>query len=339
LLPAVQQAREAARKTQCKNNLKQLALALQNYHDVANCFPYLKQQNSMSPSPPFYPSAPSEDFQNGVTLHILPLIDQDAAYNQYNFGLTSRVAEQTTSLNRKFATYICPSDQDKNILPFAPAQGSANPIPSNPQTSYSVNGGTVPCVFWAWGSLPGTSPAPGFVPCNGPFRIPGFERNTSINSIADGTSKTVSFGETSMFIGQSDRFQPNFIQVRVFSNTGSVPTSDNWYRVPSVAFTIPRINSGPLVASSPSGAGGAPCITKPNTQYPYACDNWISEPDISNTGQRGEVGQFGFRSMHAGGCHFALLDGSVQFFQSSIDRNVYAAYGTAALGDGGGADF
>lgn len=73
LLPAVQQAREAARRTQCRNNLKQLGLAIHNYHDSHNCFPpayILTLSPNLNASP--------------YSIHILPYIDQAPLYNQWN---------------------------------------------------------------------------------------------------------------------------------------------------------------------------------------------------------------------------------------------------------------
>ena len=75
LLPAVQQAREAARRSQCKNNLKQLGLAIHNYHDTANVFPV---QTSYGPAVSYHWS---------WIVMILPYIDQASRYNQANFSL------------------------------------------------------------------------------------------------------------------------------------------------------------------------------------------------------------------------------------------------------------
>ena len=79
LLPAVQQAREAARRTQCKNNLKQLGLALQNYHDIYNLFP--GHATGPSSFPPGYNL-------NGMVA-LLPMIDQAPRYNQISGNVTA----------------------------------------------------------------------------------------------------------------------------------------------------------------------------------------------------------------------------------------------------------
>jgi len=83
LLPAVQQAREAARRTQCKNNLKQMGLALHNYHDVANTFPpgWISTW-AQSPTPASYPGD-----SWGWPVFLLPYMDQGNIYNQINFNV------------------------------------------------------------------------------------------------------------------------------------------------------------------------------------------------------------------------------------------------------------
>src|SRR5581483_8700238 len=79
LLPAVQQAREAARRTQCKNNLKQLGLALHNYHDNFNTFPPGGVNGT----------AATSNYQGwGWSIMLLPQIDQAPLYNQINFSLS-----------------------------------------------------------------------------------------------------------------------------------------------------------------------------------------------------------------------------------------------------------
>ena len=81
LLPAVQQAREAARRTQCRNNLKQLGLAIHNYHDNFNMFPRMVQGPAIN-------STRGDEWRNySAHAMILPYVDQAPLYNQLNFNL------------------------------------------------------------------------------------------------------------------------------------------------------------------------------------------------------------------------------------------------------------
>jgi prepilin-type N-terminal cleavage/methylation domain-containing protein len=97
LLPAVQQAREAARRTQCRNNMHQLGLALHNYHDAHRCFP----------AGSFGQMAGADD---GWSLHcmILPFMDEAAVYNAINFD-SSRSPGNITAAGQILAQFLCPS--------------------------------------------------------------------------------------------------------------------------------------------------------------------------------------------------------------------------------------
>lgn len=102
LLPAVQQAREAARRTECKNKLKQIGLALHNYHDTYNQFP----QGSFSNGP-----------RLSWHVSILPYIDQGPLYNQIDFNqLNYNHASYTTLFNpTRIPAWLCPSAHSRNI--------------------------------------------------------------------------------------------------------------------------------------------------------------------------------------------------------------------------------
>jgi len=99
LLPAVQQAREAARRTQCKNNMKQIGLSLHNYESTSNCWPIGS----------FFPFATVPNWR----LQIFPYFDQAALYNQLDFTQSFAGNASTTNTNilakRVLATYVCPS--------------------------------------------------------------------------------------------------------------------------------------------------------------------------------------------------------------------------------------
>jgi prepilin-type N-terminal cleavage/methylation domain-containing protein len=113
LLPAVQQAREAARRTQCRNNMHQLGLALHNYHDTHRCFPPLAVKGLLVGS--YYKRmAPAH-------VMILPFLDESSLYNSWNFGHSSHhwYPPNTDGLSNTtvgisvMAQYQCPSDIDQ----------------------------------------------------------------------------------------------------------------------------------------------------------------------------------------------------------------------------------
>ncbi len=179
LLPAVQQAREAARRSQCKNNLKQLGLALHNYHDTHNVFPPGYQtgasggwRSSDTPKP---------DNQSGPGMHTLPFIDQAPLYNLIAARQKVAVAGPwhldtgTGSLSELAKTiipaHICPSDPMGGINTKMSNFGKSNYVPSG-----------------------GSNTAPINTTANGIFF-----RNSSIRmrDITDGTSNTILYGEKS----------------------------------------------------------------------------------------------------------------------------------------------
>src|SRR4051812_15541458 len=117
LLPAVQQAREAARRSQCKNNLKQLGLGLHNYHDQANMFPL----GSIGTGADIL-SVPRRPF----TVGLLPHIDQANLYNLFVFDSASYAFQNAAVAPKVVPVFVCPSDGN-----------AKNPKPSN-VTGYSV---------------------------------------------------------------------------------------------------------------------------------------------------------------------------------------------------------
>ncbi len=103
LLPAVQAAREAARRAQCTNNLKQMGIALHNYHDAVGAFP------------PGLMSRPASDGSNtgpgwGWGAMLLPEVEQSAVYNAINVNLPIESVANSTARLTKISAYICPSD-------------------------------------------------------------------------------------------------------------------------------------------------------------------------------------------------------------------------------------
>ncbi len=120
LLPAVQQAREAARRAQCKNNLKQVGLALHNYHEIANGFP-AGWIGVNATGQPFV------DGGNGWgwAARILPQIDQGPLYNKLNFSLPVTDASNATIRTTTLPAYRCPSDIGDLVWTITDSGGTA----------------------------------------------------------------------------------------------------------------------------------------------------------------------------------------------------------------------
>jgi len=182
LLPAVQQAREAARRTQCRNNLKQIGLALHNYHDAFNSFPM-----GYCAGMPWVDGATDTANGWGWSALILPQLDQAPLYSQLNFSLP---VQNSTGIQTSIPAYLCPSDITPNG-PVAIKNGAGSTLTSAAVCSYAaVTGGDESdvCV----GYIPSTSTA-----SVGTTALGVFYRNSSVRmaDIIDGTTHTILVGE------------------------------------------------------------------------------------------------------------------------------------------------
>lgn len=178
LLPAVQQAREAARRTQCKNNLKQLGLALHNYHDTHNRFPPTQIMVHYTGPNNTNPVARNHTWMS----LILPYIEQSALYNSINFSapmhdpatkIFQTLSTGETIVSRQIPGLTCPSD---------PGFGGGISKHGLAHTNYAGNMG------WDWHYR-----GPDIY--QGPFQ--NGSEGTRITDIKDGTSNTIALAEVS----------------------------------------------------------------------------------------------------------------------------------------------
>ncbi|MCH2200341.1 MAG: DUF1559 domain-containing protein [Fuerstiella sp.] len=170
LLPAVQQAREAARRTQCKNNLKQIGLALHNYLDANTKFP-----------PAFVSDINHDNTPGGewsVHARIMPFLEQANLYNTADLSLAYGDAANQGIATQRVATYLCPSElQDTTRL--------SGGVPIHYPVSYGYNGGT-------WQVWDNTAQTPG----NGAFTT---NHAFLPRDFPDGMSNTLGFSEVKAY--------------------------------------------------------------------------------------------------------------------------------------------
>jgi prepilin-type N-terminal cleavage/methylation domain-containing protein len=178
LLPAVQAAREAARRSQCQNHLKQIGLALHAYHEVLGSFPmgYVARRNV-----DHYATSPGW----GWAALILPQLEQGPLYNASNMDLPIEYSANLTSRTTALGVYICPSD--RNTGPFTSIRNDGSPIVEAQTISYAGNSGQE---AWVSGQNVEIDHAPDRT--NGLFL-----RNVVVRlgDVTDGTSQTFAVGE------------------------------------------------------------------------------------------------------------------------------------------------
>jgi prepilin-type N-terminal cleavage/methylation domain-containing protein/prepilin-type processing-associated H-X9-DG protein len=319
LLPAVQAAREAARRSQCVNNLKQLGIAIQNYTD------------SRGSLPPTTGSAPYSDYAGNnfsMKVHLLPFLEQNTVYNSINqsfywndstYGYVNATVG-STAIN----TLLCPSDGN-----------------STGQT-ISVNGTGKPTAMTNYGNNIGTCRTFNGNVFDGPAYVLG---NTSVGStltlasIQDGTSNTVIFSEWVKGTGTNKAgLGQIYVASSAFSTSGPVPKL-----VGSLGQSMQTVSatcqSSTTFLTSPNGyvkgyaymehtngfGGGYSHLNTPNKK---AC--WFSSDSGVYPSDRSLVGA---SSNHSGGVNCGFLDGSVKFMKDSVSYQTWGSVATYAGGE------
>jgi prepilin-type N-terminal cleavage/methylation domain-containing protein/prepilin-type processing-associated H-X9-DG protein len=340
LLPAVQAAREAARRVSCINNLKQIGIALHNYHEVNDAFP--------SGGLPMYTPNVNTDNNAGPSAHarLLLFLEQQSLYNALNWNLAvindnnppgngyGPYANSTVTITR-LAGFICPSDTP----PAWNLTSASNPLPN-----YRAPGNSY---FASLGSSLEFASQQSSGPPNGPFSYIGvLGRTIGIRDVRDGTSNTIGFGEWEIGDGNSNVVTlPNDIVfigslpagtarnngTLIMPNPTLVASFPAWVQSCSAALTTDRTGHTSALGEAwifdIAGVTFGNLLQPPNPDTPN-CD---SSSVASNTLQ--SPGMWGLSSHHPGGANVLMLDGSVKFLKDSTSAQALWALGSIAQGE------
>ena len=337
LLPAIQAAREAARRSSCISNLKQFGIALQNYHDALKRFP---------PGGCVNPAAAANVYASPHAM-MMPYFEEDSLHNLYNqkqewFMQAPQVAAAVIPI------FTCPSNSGDNPMPdtqlvfIIDALVPGNSF-LNDQTFGTTNYAFCKGVTDAW-SLPpyGNRTKAPFYSERGLF---DFNWSVPIRKITDGTSSTIALGEGA----HGDAWRVS----------GAIHPGDNRYasagglgatRTSYMAW----INAEPSFLIGPSLGvylySGLACTLEPLNKNPVT-SAWVNAAALTRDGSKSlpgaegtktptscvAVGMFcgqhvspNFRSDHPGGGNFLFADGSVHFFSEDIDMLLYQQLSTMA---------
>ena len=308
LLPAVQAAREAARRMRCANNLKQIGLGLHNYHATHHCFPRMQTATGIFKGIKTGPGQYCSFYTR-----LLPYLEESALYESLNFDVEQVPVPGTiyhpsnrTVAGTTLAVFLCPSD--------------ASPYPASGGTSYRGNAG-VGAKF----NTSVESPESG----TGVFSITPIQ--TSAASIVDGLSHTAAVGERLRGSGRLEGGSPE----RDYGELAHYPkavylsadTALGWCRVAAndPRFPFPEYTKGGRTWFLAGMYYTSYChAQEPNGPIPdglAAVDTVFPSLGVTTA-----------RSWHVGGVNTLMADGSVRFVSESIERRAWRALGTR---DGG----
>jgi len=330
LLPAVQAAREAARRTQCQNNLKQWGLALHNYHDTNGALPRMEfrwqgMYGAGETAWPGFPPTADGEANTDLSIHtrLFPYIEQGAFVAEHADALREPLYTAKTGLNMNLdplldyvcPMLVCPSDSETKIQTRATSgpDGNVRPVAA---TNYVFCNGT------------GTGPfceIAAVTTDDGLFS----RRTTDMSMMADGTSNTLVVSES--LVAQSN----------------SAPTTDRkfWNRIlmldvvvgggPNGWEDIDLLQVAQSASSAPSGGSrGFPWISSRGTSTGFSTyyvpnagipGNWIRGAANSNYNFSG--------SDHIGGVGAGFGDGSVRFVSNNVTLTIWRAMSTCSGGE------
>ena len=306
LLPAVQSAREAARRSQCVNNLKQIGLGLHNYHSVHGSFP-------LGASYGYYNEWNRTDWNNwSASALLLPFMEQQPMYNAANFNWAPEWSANlayfinSTVSNTRLNNFICPSDGNAGRATWL--------------NNYYASIGTS-----SW-NLPGNNETSGVI---------GHWRAYGLQNVPDGSSNTIAFSESLVN-------SPKGIAIKG-KGTGNVSGTTTQSRYDISEMGIAAVQADLQICTtkfqSAGGVGNGPGSKWAVGALGYSIFNTIVPPNGGGTikwsacrvgccVQAQHAHWVNAMSNHPGGVNACMADGSVRFIKDSIRYQTWWALGT-----------
>ena len=309
LLPAVQASREAARRTQCTNALKQLALAAQSYHDSLRSFPsgmLLAQYPTASPGVPK---------NRGFSLFalLLPYLEQASLHREWDFNEPANnfLGGRNCNAATVVPQLLCASDTERETPLYISATLSGEGVDRwNAMTSYGGNAGTR-----------SYHPSSGFLQADGIFFMTGAvsqpapnQQPVRLSDVTDGTTNTLLFGERSRRDPNYDTFaaQGWDCPIRLYGRWAAIgPLGVAHVTLSSyspINYRLPFDYNNRATASPPAGS---------SADFKYYIDLRVCA----------------FGSNHPGGANFAMCDGSVRFLSETVPLITLRALSTRQGGE------
>jgi prepilin-type N-terminal cleavage/methylation domain-containing protein/prepilin-type processing-associated H-X9-DG protein len=332
LLPAVQAAREAARRIQCTNNLKQIGLALHNYHSLNGSFPMGSGSGVLAPATMTYQA--KECWSSHAAL--LPQLEQNALYNAINFNFTCDSTGYPTAypnytiFHTQVVGFLCPSDPNGPTV--------ANDGTAGNNCYFACIGATTDILGGSGSNAVTSTPNLSNVPTTGLF---AFQQAKSIANVIDGTSNSIAYAESTVgstaakprsrlvgLVGVPLQTGPNgAIQANAFNNPIGVRAG-----IAQCSQTWNTLTKTPDLQRGDNWCQGAMCATLFNTIVPPngESDEW-AYCGFTGSGACSNISNAD--SYHPGGVNALMADGSVRFMKDSVNQVAWWSLGTIAGGE------